>query len=219
MNFVKIFLAATFLYSFSLFSEENLSIKVFKGDEISPYVKGITDIAIEVYKEYPYLYDGTEEEYLPFIDYYSHSSFGIASLLFDGDRPVGVAIGMPLNEMRDRFKDPLLAARPDENLEKIYYLGEFLLINEYRGKGYGKKLYKQLENLVKENGEYSKLCFCKIVEWDYHPLMPNGYLPMDGFWIKQGFEICDDITVSVYWDDVGTNENSIHHLVYWMKNL
>lgn len=220
MNFFKIVLGTFFLFVFPLFSaEDSLTLKVLKGDEITPYVKEITDIAIDVYKEYPYLYEGTVEEYFPFIEHYSHSNFGIACLLFDGEKPVGVAIGMPLVEMRERYKLPLMSARPDENFAEIYYLGEFLLLNQYRSQGYGKKMYLKLEDLVRANPDFSKLCFCKIVEWDYHPLMPKDYKSMDGFWSKRDYLMCDDITVSVYWNEVGTNEETIHHLVYWIKDL
>ncbi len=202
-----------------LFAQENTHIKAFRGESITPYIKDITDLSITIYKEYPYLYEGTEEEYLPFIEHYTHSNYGIACLLFDDAKPIGVAIGMPMNEMREKYKQPFISARPQDNCDEIFYLGEFLLLKAYRGQGFGKQMYLELEHLIKENESLKKICFCKIDESDQNPLMPKNYRPLDGFWKKLGFGKCDDITVTVYWRNVFEENDSPHKMVYLLKSL
>jgi GNAT superfamily N-acetyltransferase len=194
-------------------------MKTFRGESISSYVKDITDLCISIYAEYPYLYEGTEEEYLPFIEHYTQSKNGIACILFDHEKPIGIAIGMPMNEMREKYKHPFVNARPKENCEELFYLGEFLLLKDYRGQGLGKQMYSELEHLVKEYVGLKKICFCKIDETNQNPLKPENYKALDGFWAKLGFDKCDDINVTVYWRNVCEDNESPHQLVYWLKSL
>lgn len=203
----------------SLIAEESFSMKTFKGESITPFLKDITDLCITIYKEYPYCYEGTEEEYFPFIEYYALSDNGIASLLFDNDRPVGIAIGMPMSEMREKYREPFTKARPYEDFDKLFYLGEFLLLKNYRGRGLGKEMYLEIERSVKENENLKKICFCKIDESNQIHLESENYKPLDGFWEKIGFNKCDDITVIVHWQNVGEVDDSPHKLVYWLKSF
>ena len=202
----------------SLIAKENISIRTFRGELISPFLQDITDLCITIYKEYPYCYEGTKEEYFPFIEYYAHDN-GIACLLFDGNHPVGVAIGMPISEMREKYKAPFHHARPHENFEEIFYLGEILLLKDYRCRGLGTEMYLEFERSVKENKNFKKICFCKIDESNQTNLEPENYKPLDGFWEKNGFDRCDDITVIVNWQNVGEVDESPHKLVYWLKSF
>lgn len=204
-----------------LFGEENIHMKRFKGQAISPYVRDITDLSLIIYKEYPHLYEGTEEEYLPFIEHYTHSKCGIACLLFDHAKPIGVAIGMPMSAMRGKYQQPLLNARPEENFDTLFYLGELLLLKEYRGRGFGKQMYLELEQLVREEGAFKKICFCTIDEADLksNPMKPKDYTSLDGFWRKLGFEKYNDITFSVYWRNLFEADDTPHKMSYWIKSF
>jgi GNAT superfamily N-acetyltransferase len=201
------------------YAQSNIHLEIFQGESIIPYVKDIADLSVRIYKEYPYLYEGTEEEYLPFIEHYTQFNEGIACILFDSAKPIGVAIGMPMNEMREKYKDPFVNARPQESCDEVFYLGEVLLLKAHRGQGLGKKMYLELERKIQENKIMKKVCFCKIDETKRDPLMPNGYKPLDGFWKKLGFHKCEDIRVTVYWCNVNEESESPHEMVYWLKSF
>lgn len=194
-----------------LLAEEGLVIKTFQGKDISPHVKAITDLCLIIYKEKPYLYEGTEEEYRPFIEYYADSETNRACLLFDESKPVGVAIGMPLHAMRDKYREPFLSMRPEENPDELFYLGELLLLKDYRGNNLGKQMYLECERLATQEG-FKKICFCKIDE-------PESDQSLDGFWKKLGFEKCEEGTFVVYWKNVGESDESPHQMRYWIKSL
>ena len=219
VNKLVVFLVLNFFAIPLLYSQEKIYIKTFRGESITPYIKDITELCITIYREYPYLYEGTEEEYLPFIEHYTCSNYGIACLLFDNTKPIGVAIGMPMDEMREKYKKPFINARPQENCEELFYLGEFLLLNDYRDQGFGKQMYLELERLVKENPKLKKICFCKFDETDQGPLMPENYKALDHFWEKLEFDKCDDLTVTVYWRNIYSEEDSPHKLMHWLKTL
>ncbi len=215
----RLIFSLIFFVTVSLIAEENMSIKTFRGESIGPFLEDITDLCLTIYKEYPYCYEGTKEEYFPFIEYYAQSDHGIACLLFDSNRPVGVAIGMPMSEMREKYKAPFTDARSYENFNEIFYLGEFLLLKDYRGRGWGKKIYLEFEYAVDETENFKKMCFCKIDESNQTNLKPENYKPLDKFWKKKGFNKCDDITVIVNWKNVGELDDSPHKLVYWLKSF
>ncbi len=207
---MKWILSALFITG-SLYAD--MRIVSLQGEAIQPYVKDITELCLVIYREYPYLYEGTEAEYGPFIQEYAQSPHGIACLLFDDEKPVGVAIGVPLSAMRKNYQDGFAQFAPE--LTSVYYLAEFLLLTDYRNKGYGRELYRQFESLIP--AEYPTLSFCKIAERDTHPLMPQNYSPVDTFWRKLGYTEHKDWSFFVSWDDVGTLGNSSHQLIYWTK--
>lgn len=203
----------TFFLFFS--SLESFEFKTYYRNSIEPHVKAINDLALTVYREHPYNYAGTEEEYLPFIQYYCHS--GIATALFEDGKLIGIAIGMPLSEMRDKYRLPFIQARPQTDDSTVYYLGEFLLLKEYRKQGFGKGMYFAFEDSVRNMGLFSEICFCKIDERNIKG--SNDYQPLDGFWKRLGFEVCHDVSCTVYWQNSGDLEESEHHLVYFNKQL
>lgn len=196
-----------------------IRMQVLQGEMINSHVKDITGLSLIIYREYPYLYEGTEEEYLPLIQHYAQSDNGIACLLFDNEKPIGVAIGMPMNAMRESYKKPILNSSEKIDIDSIFYLGEFLLLKGYRGKGLGKQMYIEFERLVKAKENFKTICFCKIFESDNHHLMPTNYKSLNDFWTKLGFKQQENLSFSVFWRNVFEVEDSPHKLVYWMKSL
>jgi GNAT superfamily N-acetyltransferase len=221
LNIVKlgIGIVSLFMISFLYANEANIRMQILQGEVITSRVKDITDLSLSNYREYPYLYEGTEDEYLPLIQHYAESESGIACLLFDNEKPIGVAIGMPMSAMRENYKQPLLNCSEKIDIDSIFYLGEFLLLKEYRGKGLGKQMYIEFERLVMANGNFKSIWFCKISEFDSHPLMPTNYKSLDDFWKKLGFEQQEHLNFSVFWRNVSEIDDSPHKLAYWMKSL
>jgi GNAT superfamily N-acetyltransferase len=196
----------------------DLRYEIVCSKDIMPHVEAITNLCLIVFKEYPYLYDGYFEEYVPFIKGYAQSEHGIGCLLFDDNKLVGVAIGCPLNEICEKtFQKPFIEHNY-QNLHQFFYLGELVLLKEYRGKGHGKKLYYTVENEVIKKG-FPTIYFCKIIEFDNHPLMPADYYSLDSFWTHLGFQTCQDLQFNGFWKVVGKTEVSTHPMIFWMKQL
>lgn len=212
---IKLIAVALCLTTF--LNAQDLEIRTFKGQAIAPYVNDITCLTLIIYREYPYLYEGTAEEYGPFIQYYADFENSVAAILFDHDKPVGVAIGMPIQDMRDKYKEPLLNFDPSLENESLFYLGELLLLKDYRGKGWGKKMYLALEQEAKRQN--NKICFCQIEDWPKHPQRPVFYQPLNEFWYKLGFEPIKDFSFSVSWRNISESEESSHQMYYWIKTV
>lgn len=82
-NLIKFGLAVICLVTLSFLSanESSNRLQVLQGNDIHSRVKDITALSLIIYREYPYLYEGTEEEYLPAIQHYAQSENGLACVL------------------------------------------------------------------------------------------------------------------------------------------
>jgi hypothetical protein len=213
----KIFQMIGFAGMAVCYAEGEMQIKVLHGKEIAPYVQDITALCLTVYREYPYLYEGTVSEYEPYIQSYADSPNGIVCLLFEGDRLVGATTGIPIHEMRDRFQEPF--KKIGEDLTSIFYLGEMVLLKGYRGKRYASQMYFEFEQSVKDANRYAKICFCTIKESEDHPLKPAGYVSLEDVCIRAGFIKHEELNFTGYWTVIGETEESPQHLYYWIKNF
>jgi len=175
-----------------------------KGKEIEPYLPQIIDLHLTVFKEPPYLYEGTREEYAPWMQIYADSKDGIACLLFDGKELVGAATGLPLKEMPGEwlknFKGPL---------ERIFYLGEEVILEKYRRKHLGAQLYDQFEKMIPPF--FDTISFARIQE----PIEP----PLNFILRERGFLEHKDRDVELLWRDARSKEIVPHKLIYWTKQL
>jgi ribosomal protein S18 acetylase RimI-like enzyme len=59
----------------------------------------------------------------------------------------------------------------------MYYLGELVLLPEYRKQGIGSALYLQFEAAVKEMRAYSKISLCQMEDSRYESLKTSWIYP------------------------------------------
>lgn len=114
-------------------NQPTLEIRVFSGLEAQQYFDDIANMRITLFKEFPYLYQGSiayEEEYL---ETYFKSPNATILLVFDNNKVVGFSNSIPLAEESDAMKAPFIAKGLD--LNNYLYIGEVMLYSEYRGQG------------------------------------------------------------------------------------
>jgi GNAT superfamily N-acetyltransferase len=185
------------------------------GDEVTTSLPAVAALRIAVFREYPYLYDGTlayEEEYLAG---YAASPQSLVVIARDGETVVGAATAMPL-ALNEEAAVPLVAAGYDP--ESVYYFGESVLLPAYRGRGIGHQFFDHREAAARRFG-FSLAAFCAVVRPDDHPARPAGYAPHDGFWTKRGFTRRPELVAQFSWRDVGEIEETAKPLVFWTKAL
>lgn len=184
------------------FPEELENIVVLRGAEIEPYLPEIVDLMVEVYRESPFFYEGTREEYLPLVKAYSDSPQGIACVLFDGKKIIGVAAGAPLNQVSEKWQTPF----KNESLDQIYYLGDEVLHPQYRGKHLGSKLFDLFMEEVPKS--FSTVAFTMMEKSAEEP-------GVKGVLQNRGFVERKDKTVVIPWTEIGSKEEVPHKLVFW----
>ena len=55
--------------------------------KIFPFVKVIAELCNNVYREYPYFYDGSSAEYAEYLQSYAQTANGIVCIAYDGEAP------------------------------------------------------------------------------------------------------------------------------------
>lgn len=197
-------------------SMTHLKVQGFTGDTVKPYIPDLARLRIEVFREYPYLYEGTveyEEKYLKrFIQYPD----AILVLVFDGDRIVGASTGSPLEYAHD-FQAPLKKA--GISIADYFYCGESVLEKKYRGRGIGNQFFDFREAHAKKIGRFRYSCFCAVERPKSDPKRPVDYRPLDDFWGKRGYIKHPELVAHFSWPEVGTEEETEKPLVFWIKNL
>lgn len=193
----------------------DLHIRTVSGAEATPFIRDLARLRIQVFREFPYLYDGDmayEEQYLATFIAAPDSVLVIA---FDSERVIGIATGMPMEHETENIRTPWEAKH--YNPKKIFYYGESVLEKSYRGRGIGVRFFEEREQWAVQLGRFDRLTFCRVMRPIAHPLQPADYQPLDNFWRKRGFQPTDGITCLISWKDLNREEESEKSLHFWEK--
>lgn len=191
--------------------------KTLHGSQINPYLKQIGELRIQVFREFPYLYDGSEEYEQKYLQKYIDSDESIAALIFDDERLVGASTGIPLQDEDDDFKKPFIEQNYD--LEKIFYCGESILLPDYRGLGFYKHFFSEREHHARRLGRFDLISFCAVHREKAHPLRPKNYTPLDPIWSKYGYQKQPHLKTHFPWKDIHLGKETKKKMLFWTKEL
>jgi GNAT superfamily N-acetyltransferase len=114
------------------------------------------------------------------------------------------------------FAEPFI--REGYNLDEIVYVGESVLLREFRGKGTGHAFFDLREAQAKRLGR-TYACFCAVIRPFDHPKRLADYSPLDTFWRKRGYRIMEGVTATYPWKDIGAAEETEKHMQFWLRDL
>lgn len=185
------------------------------GEALAAALEDVARLRIEVFRAFPYLYDGDLAYEQSYLQTYRESADAILIGAFDGPRLVGASTGTPMEdhgEFAAAFDGQ--GIRPDQ----IFYCAESVLLPDYRGQGVGHAFFDLREAHGRELGrEYA--AFCAVVRPKDHPLRPSGYAPLDPFWRKRGYAPVAGALAQYTWKDVDQPAETEHALQFWMRDL
>lgn len=193
-----------------------LTIEALAGDAALPYFGDLARLRIEVFREFPYLYEGTLEYEQRYLKSYAEHAQSAIVIARDGDLVVGASTAMPLTDHGEDVAPVLAKAGFDPT--RIYYFGESVLRASYRGRGIGHAFFDHREAAARAHG-FGVTAFCAVVRPSDHPKRPGGYVPHDAFWKKRGYQKREDIVASFAWRDVGEPHETDKPMVFWIKEL
>lgn len=196
---------------------DSLRIERLSGAAIAQQLPGLAQLRIQVFREFPYLYEGSEEYERAYLQTYVNSADSLFVLVFDGERLVGASSGLPLTDEVDDLRRPF--EQRGARLDQIFYCGESVLLPEYRGRGLGVRFFEEREGHAKRLGRFEKICFCAVERPADHPRRPAGYVPLDAFWQRRGYRQQPDLRTSFAWQDLDEAHESPKPMVFWMKSL
>jgi len=196
---------------------ENLRIERLSGDSIERYLPELARLRLTVFREFPYLYDGSQEYEEKYLAIYVDVPDSVMVLVWDGDAVVGASSGVPMAAETPEVMQPFLDQGYDP--ERIFYYGESVLLPQYRGRGLGKRFFEEREAHARSLERFDLVCFCAVERPLDHPRRPADYVPLDAFWNRRGFVRHSELHTTFSWQDLDENEESPKPMVFWLKHL
>jgi len=193
-----------------------IEIKSFFGEEIASFIPELAKLRIEVFRDFPYLYEGDLDYEKKYLKIYPESKRSVLVAAFYEGKIIGASTALPLIDEADYVQEPFLKNKMD--LNQIYYFAESVLKKEYRGQGVGKLFFQNREKAALKF-HFKKAAFCSVVRDLNHPERPKNYEPLEPFWKKQGFAKKENIISQFSWKDCGDKEETYKEMTYWMKDL
>jgi GNAT superfamily N-acetyltransferase len=193
-----------------------VSVERVAGAAIEPYLSELAALRIEVFREYPYLYEGTLDYESQYLHAYTKSARSLVVLARDAGKIVGASTAMPIAEHGEDVAPALAAA--GFSPERVYYFGESVLRASHRGRGLGHAFFDAREAAAREHG-FSVATFCAVERPHDHARKPADYVPHDVFWRKRGFVKRSDIRATFDWKDLDETVSSPKPMVFWVKEL
>jgi len=193
-----------------------LSVAPLIGPALNSALDDLARLRIAVFRDFPYLYEGTLEYEEKYLQLFSKGKDGIIVAARDGETIVGCATGSALVTHHGPLQEPFKETGAD--LDTIFYCGESVLLPDYRGHGIGHAFFDHREAHAKAKG-YKTSAFCGVVRPADHPLRPANYQPLDPFWTKRGYRKADNLMAHFSWQDVGETDQTEKPMQFWLKDL
>jgi len=193
-----------------------LKVQVLSGSEAEGFIPELARLRIEVFREFPYLYQGSLEYERHYLEKFLHLPQSTLVVVQDEGRVVGASTALPLSQAEAEFQAPFRRAGLDP--AGWYYFGESVLERPYRGRGLGAEFFKQREARARALG-YASTTFCAVLRPDNHPRRPAEYRPLDAFWERQGYRKRPDLVAHFSWQDLDEARESPKPMVFWIKHL
>lgn len=194
----------------------NLRFEQLYGADIERHIDALATLRITVFRDWPYLYEGTREYEKRYLQTYLKCPRSLAILVWDGDACVGASTVQPLADAPRDMQQPFIDAGMD--LSSVDYFGESVVLRAYRGQGLGVKFFELRETHARSLG-LSTCVFCAVQRSNDDPRRPKDYVPNDVFWTKRGYRKKTDLRTTISWPDVGEATSTDKPMTFWTREL
>jgi len=195
-----------------------MEIHTVTGTALAPWLDEVAALRNTVFRDYPYLYDGSTAYEREYLQTYLECPDSIVLLVIDEDGDdetvVGASTGLPMTAADAAFRAPFEAAGIDP--ARVFYFGESVLLPDYRGQGLGHGFFDLREDHAAKLG-LSITTFCAVDRPADHPKRPTDYRPLDPFWTARGYVKRPDLQAVFDWKELGRAEETPHTLTFWLR--
>jgi GNAT superfamily N-acetyltransferase len=193
-----------------------VSIEVLSGQRLQARLPDVARLRIEVFRDFPYLYDGDLDYEARYIEAFAASPNAIVVAALAGDAVVGASTAAPLATQMDEVTAPFRAR--GEDLARTFYFGESVLQQGRRGQGIGVRFFEEREAHARRCGA-TRAVFCAVIRAHDHPARPADYVPLDAFWRRRGFLPEAGLICHMSWPEIGESGESPKAMQFWSKRL
>lgn len=195
---------------------QDLTVVPLTGAEARAALDDLARLRIEIFRTFPYLYDGTLDDEAKYLAAFAAAKDALIVAAREQGSIVGCATGSALEGHHAEFAEPLRTTGIP--LDETFYCGEFLLLPAYRGLGVGHAFFDHREAHARRLG-YRRSCFCAVIRPEDHPARPASYSPLDAFWTARGYAKLPGAFAHFGWKDVGEAASSVKPMQVWLRDL
>jgi len=197
-------------------NDNGLHIFHVQGKDAKPFFADMARMRLELFRGFPYLYDGNVEYEEAYLERYFSCPQAHVLLVFSKDSVVGFSTSIPLAEEIPEHRTPYekCGLHPQDYL----YLGEAMLNAAHRGQGVLRAFHELHEQAAREGG----MRFTTLMTVDRpesHPLRPAEYTPMDVLLTHFGYEKIPGCAITIEWPQIDTGQDELNVLSVWQKDL
>lgn len=180
-------------------------------------VEQVASLRISVFREWPYLYDGTLDYERGYIAKLAAAEGAVIIAARDGDRIVGVSTGMPLLSEHEELIAPFRgsAYAPEE----VFYGAETVMLPAYRGQGIYRGFLEKRRDHARRLGGFRWETFCGVLRPADHPLFDPAIPPLDPVWVHFGYRRVEGLLTGFSWQDVGEAAETEKKMQFWIRAL
>ncbi|MEC9347121.1 MAG: GNAT family N-acetyltransferase [Pseudomonadota bacterium] len=191
-----------------------IEVRPLTGAALRAVLPEVARLRIRVFREFPYLYVGTEAFERDYLKVYAESPGAVVVGAFDEGLLVGASTAIPMEHGDPGFAAPFVERGID--LKSVMYFGESVLDVSYRGHRIGHAFFDHREARARELGR-PVTGFCSVIRPADHPSRPADYRPHDVFWSGRGYHPVPGMVARFPWLDVGESEETVKALQFWLK--
>ena len=195
---------------------KEIRIERKSGVALAQYIPELARLRIEVFRDFPYLYDGDYDYEKKYLQTYVDTPESVIVLAFDRDKVVGASTALPMKYETEQLKQPFLDH--GYNLGDVFYCSESVLNKDYRGLGLGVRFFEQREAHAKDLGGFKFITFCCVERPMDHPRRPANYVPLDKFWNKRGYFKHPEFKTTYSWKDLDELQETPKPMTFWLKH-
>ncbi|MDQ5890937.1 MAG: hypothetical protein QG604_811 [Candidatus Dependentiae bacterium] len=201
-------------------SEDGLVLKTFTGEQARPYIEHIAHLRITMFKEFPYLYEGSFDGEKKHLETYCSSPKYLVLLLLKDTHVVGFFNAIPLAEngpdSLSEIQAPFIAQGID--MAPYLYVGEVMVLKEFRRPHLIQFLYAYGEALARELGK-DYLIFAMVKRPREHLARPADYQSLELLCAYFGFAIMKGMEIHASWKQIDTQKKEPNTLAIWCKKV
>lgn len=192
-----------------------IEILTLSGAQVRPYLAELAQLRIEIFREFPYLYEGTEAYERDYLEVYATSGRSVVVLALENSILIGASTGLPLAEADEAFQRPFVEQGIDP--AQVFYFGESLVKQSKRGQGMGHEFFDQRERHARAHG-FLTMAFCAVERPEDHPMKPDNHRANDAFWGKRGYRKVPNLIAELTWKQVDQEQEICNRLGFWLNH-
>ncbi len=206
-----------------------VELQIFFAGDAAPHTQTVVDFRLTYFREFPYLYEGNEQDEINYANSLIRHDDGFISIYLEKNKqevinifnPIGIFTGTPLSQMLKHFHGLDTYFQAEHDITKYYYFGELIIQPNYRGHGLAKHMLKTLCNEIRQRG-YHYATLLTVDREENHPQQPINYQGSnDILWQKLGFQRTNT-KIKLAWQTYINDDESCsldNTLSFWVKKL